>query len=165
MPKFWILLLFTPSLLANEVCSRIAFINHQEVLVDSSSKEKGEGLRYFLQRDPVAKSYLDEYQDNNRLNWYSAGLGTLGAGMILSSLFIQNNSKTRQSVLISGIALSLINFAVSRTLEAANEANLERSIEEYNQRNMPKIRYDPEQKYNEKNAADLSFSLEKSWSF
>jgi len=53
---------FNTSLFAVETCSRIAIINYQEVLVDSNASDKGEGLRYHLEKDPVAKEYLNTYQ-------------------------------------------------------------------------------------------------------
>ena len=54
---------------AVETCSRIAIVNYQEVLVDSNASEKGEGLRYHLEKDPVAKEYLDTYQKNSAIQW------------------------------------------------------------------------------------------------
>ncbi|HLW56607.1 MAG TPA: hypothetical protein VKY27_04425, partial [Bacteriovoracaceae bacterium] len=61
-----ILLLNSLSVFAAETCSRVAIINYQEVLVDVSSSNRGEGLRFYLEKDEVAKGLLDEYQENNR---------------------------------------------------------------------------------------------------
>ena len=52
------LLFFNLSALASESCSRTATINYQEVLVDSASSLKGEGLRPYLAKDAEALSYL-----------------------------------------------------------------------------------------------------------
>ena len=42
-----------------ETCSRVASINYQEVLIDVSSNNRGEGLRYYLAKDQIAKELLD----------------------------------------------------------------------------------------------------------
>lgn len=128
---------------AVETCSRIAIINFQEILVDSNASEKGEGLRYHLEKDPVAKDYLDNYQNNSAIRWPNALLGTAGSGLLLFGFFT-SNSEDRQTYLISGAATILVNFLVARTLEVANEVNLNRAVEEYNKRNLPKIYFNPD---------------------
>ncbi|MGZ3788343.1 MAG: hypothetical protein ACXVLQ_07450 [Bacteriovorax sp.] len=150
---------------AVETCSRIAIINFQEVLVDSNASEKGEGLRYYLEKDPVAKEYLDSYQKNSGIRWPNAFLGTAGTGLLLFGFFT-SNSQDRQIYLISGGATILVNFFIARTLEVTNEANLNRAIEEYNKRNLPKIYFNPETN-RETNAGFPGFKigLNKDWSF
>lgn len=128
---------------AVETCSRVAIINYQEILVDSNASEKGEGLRYHLEKDPVAKQYLDSYQNNSAIHWPNALLGTAGTGLLLLGFFTAN-SEDRQTYLISGAATVLVNFLVARTLEVANEVNLNRAVEEYNKRNLPKIYFNPD---------------------
>jgi hypothetical protein len=127
---------------ALETCSRIAIINYQEVLVDSNSSEKGEGLRYHLEKDPVALQYLNTYQKNSAIRWPTAVLGTAGTGLLLFGFF-NSNSEDRRTYLISGTATILVNFLVARTLEITNEVNLNKAIEEYNKRNLPKIFFNP----------------------
>ena len=134
--------------MAAETCSRVATINYQEVLVDVSSRNRGEGLRYYLQKDKVAKGLLDEYQENNRTTWKSAALSTLGAGMILAGVLRtsdgKNESITNKNFLIlGGLTLITVNYFVSRTLEYNNEQLLGQSVEEYNKRNTPKIFFSP----------------------
>src|SRR5438067_1072576 len=93
MLKLTVLIYFSLSvpLMAAETCSRVAVINYQEVLVDVSSKNRGEGLRYYLDKDPTAKELLDDYQKNNRPTWQSAALSTAGVGMILGGMLITSS--------------------------------------------------------------------------
>lgn len=151
--------------LAVETCSRIAVINYQEVLVDANASEKGEGLRYHLEKDPVAKQYLDTYQKNSAIRWPNALLGTAGTGLLLFGFFTAN-PQDRQVYLISGGATILVNFLIARTLEVTNEANLNRAIQEYNKRNLPKIFFNPDDN-RESNAGFEGFKigLNKDWSF
>lgn len=153
------------SVSAVETCSRIAVINYQEVLVDSNASEKGEGLRYHLEKDPVAKSYLDSYQKNSAIRWPNALLGTAGTGLLLFGFFT-SDSQDRQVYLISGGATILVNFLIARTLEVTNEANLNRAVEEYNKRNLPKIYFNPDS--NLQGSASFpgfKIGLAKDWSF
>ena len=150
---------------ATETCSRVATINFQEVLIDSNASEKGEGLRYHLEKDPVAVSYLNTYQKNSSVRWPNAILGTLGTSMLLYGFF-NSNSQDRQIYLITGSATILVNFLIARTLEVSNEVNLNRAIEEYNKRNLPKIFFNPEGNLQGNiPIAGLQFGLNKVWSF
>jgi hypothetical protein len=131
-----------------ETCSRVATINYQEVLVDVSSRNRGEGLRYYIQKDEVAKSLLDEYQMNNKSTWKSAAFSTLGTGMILAGVLRtsggENETVTNKNFLIlGGLTLITVNYFVSRTMEYNNERLLSQSVEEYNKRNTPKIIFAP----------------------
>lgn len=158
-------LFLSQTLSAAETCSRIAIINFQEVLVDANASEKGEGLRYHLEKDPVAKAYLDSYQNNSDIRWPNALLGTAGTGLLLFGFFTAD-SEDRRIYLISGGATILVNFLIARTLEVANEANLNRAIEEYNKRNLPKIYFNPDT--NLQGSAGLpgfKIGLAKDWSF
>lgn len=153
------------NLSAVETCSRIAIINYQEVLVDSNASEKGEGLRYHLEKDPKALQYLDSYQKNSAIRWPNALLGTAGTGLLLFGFFT-SDSQDRQIYLISGGAAILVNFLIARTLEVTNEANLNRAIEEYNKRNLPKIYFNPENNLQgSTNFPGLKIGLAKDWSF
>ena len=152
---------------AVETCSRVAIINYQEVLVDANASEKGEGLRYHLEKDPVAREYLDIYQKNSAIRWPNAVIGTAGTGLLLFGFF-SPHSQDRQIYLISGGATILVNFLIAEHLEVTNEANLNRAIEEYNKRNLPKIYFNPEG--NRESNSNLSFpgfkiGLAKDWSF
>ncbi len=131
-----------------ETCSRVATINYQDVLVDVSSNNKGEGLRYYLEKDQVSKALLDEYQENNRSTWKSAVGSTLGTGMILAGLLRTSDKKTdpllsQNFLLIGGIGVIAINYLFSTTREFNNEYLLSKSIQEYNKRNTPKIFFAP----------------------
>lgn len=127
-----------------ETCGRTAIVGHQEVLVDTSSGHKGEGLRFFLEQDEMAKSYLDTYQENNRIRWQNAALGTAGSGLILFGAMSNASSETKMNYYVVGVSMILVNFLVARTLEMANERNLIRAIDEYNQRHLPRIHFGPE---------------------
>ncbi len=136
--------LFPLGAVAADSCSRTAVVNYQNVLVDASSSNRGEGLRYYLQKDPVAKKLLDEYQANNRPRWQGAALSTFGSAMILAGLLRTNggddDALTGQTTLLLGGATMVgVSYLISRTNQYNNEWLLQRSIEEYNKRNSPRI--------------------------
>lgn len=149
MLKLTLLLLLIPSIaLTAETCSRVATINYQEVLVDVSSNNRGEGLRYYLEKDPISKELLDEYQDNNRPTWKSAALSTVGTAMILGGLLRSNEGENesltnRSFLLFGGVTLITISYLVSKTNQYNNEYLLQKSVEEYNKRNTPRIFFSP----------------------
>lgn len=74
-------------------------------MVDVSSNNRGEGLRYYLERDPVSKQLLDEYQENNRPTWKSAALSTLGTGMILGGFLRSNEGERKPSPVVTPLSL------------------------------------------------------------
>ena len=157
--------LFSQSSRAVETCSRTAIINYQEVLVDSNASDKGEGLRYQIEKDPVALSFLDKYQQNASIKWPNAILGTAGTGLMLMGFFT-SNSEDRRTFLITGTTTILINFLVAKTLEVSNEVNLNRAIDEYNKRNLPKIYFTPESNHeSSNNFPGLKIAFGKDWSF
>lgn len=129
---------------AEETCSRVATINYQEVLVDVSSYNRGEGLRYYLQKDQVAKELLDEYQVNNRPTWKNAATSTLGTAMILAGLLRTNDGENetltgRNFLVFGGITLIGVSYLITKTNQYNNEYLLLKSVEEYNKRNTPRI--------------------------
>lgn len=150
MLKLTVLILFTllGETYAAETCSRVATINYQEVLVDVSSNNRGEGLRYYLEKDQVSKGLLDEYQENNRPSWKTAALSTFGTAMILGGILRtgsgEDESFTNRNVLIvGGITMIAVSYLVSRTNQYRNEYLLQKSVDEYNKRNTPKIYLTP----------------------
>jgi len=133
---------------AEETCSRIATINYQDVLVDVSSKNRGEGLRYYLEKDEVSKSLLNDYQQNNRTTWRSAALSTAGTGMIMAGILQSSGDSNgavsnRNFLLFGGATMIAVSYLVSKTNQYNNEYLLSKSIEEYNKRNTPKIFFAP----------------------
>jgi hypothetical protein len=131
-----------------ETCSRVATINFQEVLVDVSNSNRGEGLRYFLQKDPVAKELLNEYQTNLRPTWKTAAASTVGSAMILGGLLRTNTGDSeiftsRNFLLIGGATLIGVSYLITKTNQYTNEYLLLKSIDEYNKRNTPKIFFAP----------------------
>ena len=127
-----------------EYCSRIAIINYQEVLVDTSTNGKGEGLRYYLQKDPIAKKLLDKYQDDTQPKWQNTALSTLGGAMFLAGLIRTSAGDgetltNKKTLMFGGLGLISLSFLISRTNQYNNENLLFQSIEEYNKRNNPKI--------------------------
>ena len=149
---------------ATETCSRIATINFQEVLVDTNSTDKGEGLRFHLEKDPLANEFLNLYQKNASITWPSAMIGTAGSSILLYGFF-NRNSADRPVFLISGIAVILVNFLIARTVEISNEKNLTRAVEEYNKRNLPKIYFNPENPSGNINFDKIKVTLAQEWSF
>lgn len=120
-------------------CGRTVTIDYQEVLIDNDATQKGEGLRYYLAKDPVALSYLDKYQEGTRIHWANAALGTIGTGLILGASLNSGSGEGRNNMIISGAILLAINFLIVKTRETYNETYLEQAIEEYNRRNIPRI--------------------------
>lgn len=152
--------------LGNDSCSRTAIINGQEVLVDGSSTQKGEGLRFYLQKDPIARSYLQKYQNGTDINILNATLGSLGSALIITRVVGNASPTNSRKLLISGLSLLAINFLVARTLQANNESNLLRAVEEYNQRNSPVIHYPRDKNFNpNKSDASTPIYIEKNWRF
>jgi hypothetical protein len=150
MVKLSVLITFFTSfaLLAAETCSRVAVINYQEVLVDVSRKNRGEGLRYYLEKDEIARSLLNEYQANNNPTWKSAALSTAGTGMLLGGLLRTSSGGegtifSRNFLLFGGATMIAISYLISKTNQYNNEYLLLKSIEEYNKRNTPKIFFSP----------------------
>lgn len=147
MLKLTVLILFLLlqlSAWAAETCSRVATINYQEVLVDVSNKHRGEGLRYYLEKDEVAKELLNEYQENNRPTWKSAALSTLGTAMVLGSFLRTSDGQkdgiaSRNMLLFGGASMIAVSYLISKTKQYNNEYLLQKSVEEYNKRNTPKI--------------------------
>jgi hypothetical protein len=134
---------------AVETCSRVATINYQEVLVDVSSSNQGEGLRYYLEKDEIAKELLDKYQENNNPTWKSAAMSTLGTAMILGGLLRTTDGgdnellTSRKSLIIGGVGLITVSYLISKTKQYNNEYLLLKSVDEYNKRNTPKIFFAP----------------------
>jgi len=158
------ILILSAKVEAVETCSRLAVINYQEVLVDTNSTEKGEGLRFHIEKDPVAKSYLDTYQEGSQIRWQNAVMGTVGTSMMLGGVFT-NDSGRKRTLLIGGATVMIINFLMAKTLDTANESNLIKAIEEYNKRNLPKIYFNPEQDSSKSTGPGITMAIEKSWSF
>jgi hypothetical protein len=134
--------------LGAETCGRVATINYQEVLVDVSSNNRGEGLRYFLAKDPVAKELLDEYQRNNRPTLQNAAMSTFGTAMVIGGLLRGPEGRddtltSRNFLLIGGATLIAVSYLIAKTNQYNNEYLLSRSIEEYNKRNTPRIFFAP----------------------
>lgn len=143
-----VLSIITSMAQAAETCSRVAIINYQEVLVDVSNNNRGEGLRYYLEKDPISKQLLDEYQENNRPTWKSAALSTLGGTMILGGILRSNGGENetlmnRNSLLIGVVTLIAVSYLISKTNQYKNEYLLMKSVEEYNKRNTPRIFFSP----------------------
>ncbi len=151
---------------AQETCSRMALINHQEVLIDNNSTQKGEGLRYHIEKDPMAKSYLDAYQDGTRTRIETTILGTVGSSLILVGILTNGTSDNNARLIIGGLSVLMINFLITRTLDYQNEDNLMKAIEEYNKRNLPKIQFMPEASDDRSQRIDgIRVGLAKTWSF
>ncbi|MBF0311825.1 MAG: hypothetical protein HQK52_00320 [Oligoflexia bacterium] len=135
--------------LAAEICGRSAIVNYQEVMVDTTGNtKKGEGLRYFLDKDPISKKYLDEYQKRSSPKWYNAAIGTVGTGFFIFGLgnsgsIQESGIGSRRFYMLGGLSILVLNFLLVRTLEYNNERLLLRSVEEYNKRNLPKIYFTP----------------------
>ena len=147
MNIFVTLLLLLPSiLLADETCSRTATINYQKILVDAGSNNKGEGLRFYLEKDPVSKSLLNKYQKKNKPSLFTAASSTIGSLLILNGLIQSNSTNQKQnseSLLYSGSLLVALSYLTSKTFQYTNESILKEAVDQYNKRNSPKIYFSP----------------------
>lgn len=131
---------------ATETCSRIAVVNYQEILVDAGSSKKGEGLRYYLEKDPISKKLLDEYQEKNKPSPWGAASSSIGSVLVFGGLLQTNESDgffNRDNMLYSGAILIAISYLTSKTLQYNNEDYLKQAIDQYNKRNSPKIFFSP----------------------
>lgn len=136
---------------AEEICSRTAIINYQKVLVDTSSNGKGEGLRYYLEKDTISEKHLNDYRRGNQDMTVNAILGTTAIGLFLAGLVSTNSAddKTfgkKELLMSTGLGLFITNFVVYRFLEKSNELHLQKAVDEYNNRNLPRIYFSPFQK-------------------
>lgn len=145
--RFFVIALFLSNSLSYsaEICSRIAKINFQEVLVDAGDGRKAEGLRFYLEKDPIAKDLLNEYQDINRPSVWSVATSTLGSLMILTGIFQtgDSNASSKNNLIFSGVAVIGINYLINKTISQNSEKILNKAIEQYNKRNLPKIYFNP----------------------
>ena len=129
-----------------EVCSRRAIVNYQEILVDGGSNKKGEGLRFYLEKDKNSKELLDEYQSKNKPTIWAAATSTFGSLMIFSGLLQTNESEgvqNRNTLLFSGGILVALSYLVTKTTQYNNEDILKRAVDQYNKRNLPRIYFSP----------------------
>lgn len=157
-----IILLLSSAFAAEETCSRVAVVNYQEILVDTNSSQKGEGLRFYLEKDAEAKYYLDRYQEGLKTSWENAILGTAGSSMILLGLLSSNRSSSK-SFLISGSAFLALNFLVAKTIAHKNERNLKMAVDEYNKRNLPRIQFIPDVRVEDKNNTTFELNIQKDY--
>lgn len=150
---------------AQETCSRTALINFQEVIIDTDSTKKGEGLRFFLEKDEVALEYLEAYQDRARIKWSSAAIGTTGTGLLIAGLFTTSNSGNKNLMYVGGFTLLALNFLIAKTMETSNEQNLIKAIEEYNKRNLPRIELLSPSQADSNQLHSWGLSIGKTWDF
>ena len=147
MKYFLILTLFLSTMAqANETCSRVAIINYQEVLVDAGSGKRGEGLRFYLEKDPVSKELLDTYQKKNKPTVLNASTSTLGSVMILSGILQtseQGAVSTQNTLIYGGALLVAVSYLAAKTAKYNNEKFLKQAVDQYNKRNSPRIYFSP----------------------
>ena len=154
----FILLLSTCSAWAAN-CGRTVTIDYQEVLIDNDATQKGEGLRYYLAKDPIALSYLDKYQKGTRIHWATAALGTIGTGLILGASSYSDDRAGQKNMVIGGVILLALDFLIVKTRDSYNETYLQQAIEEYNRRNIPRIMLEPPKSGND--GASIGLSIER----
>jgi len=140
----WVIVTFVSNVEAQETCSRSAIINYQEILIDTNSTQKGEGLRFYLEKDPTAIKYLDKYQEGAQIKWANIVMGTTGSLLTIGGLLVGGDSDDKKAMIIGGVSLLIVNYLTAQTSYFGNERNLEKAIREYNYRNSPPIYYSPE---------------------
>lgn len=133
---------------AKNNCSRTVIINGKKIAIDTSSTQKGQALRYYLSKDPIASEYFEQYTEANKPHWKRIGASTLGVGLILGSLVSSNNTKNnlfkRDTLLYSGLGIVALSFLYAKTKDNENEVWLNKAIDEYNKRSSPKIYWLPQ---------------------
>ncbi len=133
--------------MAIETCSRKAIINYQEVLVDTSTNKRGEGLRYFLSKNKESERLLNEYQNLSKPSLRKALLSTLGSTMLLSGLLLtndnENNFLNKTTLTVGGAFVIVLSYLTTKTIQYKNEAVLERAVQNYNQNEKPTIYFSP----------------------
>jgi hypothetical protein len=147
MKNFFILLTIivcfcTDSLLARDMCSRIAIINHQEVIIDTGPRFKGEGLRYYLSKDEQSLELLNKYQENQRPSSSLSFLSTTGSIFIIGGL-AQTDNNNSSTLITTGLFLSIVSILFTKTMLYDNEKLLKKSVDQYNRSNYPKIYFAP----------------------
>ena len=140
-------IIFSTISLAEETCGRTAIVNNQPILVDISSSSKGEGLRPYLSKDPAAESYLNKYQEKILSPNYSAIIGSAGLGLAIGGSLLPSDghvgSLDGKDLITLGLSVLAINFLVVQGIEFKHEQLLQKSVDEYNKRNQPKIYFIP----------------------
>lgn len=152
---------FTTSAQAIETCSRVARVNYQELLVDSGESKRGEGLRFYLDKDPVSKKLLDEYQEKSKPTLLGASASTVGSLLIITGLIKtgeSDNSDNTNRFFLSGATLIALSYLTSKTLQYQNESLLNQAIIEYNKRNKPTIYFSP---YKDGNNSGVGIGIQK----
>ena len=160
----FILLVFSAQVFAADICSRVATIRYQEVLVDAGTDKPGEGLRFYLEKEPKSKELLDQYQEGNRPTVLNASASTLGSLLILAGLMqtsASDGSQNRNSLFYGGSTLIALSYLSTKTRQLSNEKLLEASIEHYNKRNKPRIYFYPHKDNN--NSSGLGFGVQRNF--
>lgn len=132
----------------SDTCSRIAIVNYQEVLVDSGPTGRGEGLRYYLEKNPKSKVLLDEYQKRNRPKWQYSILSTVGFASLAYGVFNPDLDGTsglwsRKGLITIGALFVSLSYLISRTRTYSNERLLQQAVNEYNKNSSPRIYFSP----------------------
>jgi hypothetical protein len=142
----FIIFLLPFSSFAQETCSRVATINYQKVLVDAGSNKKGEGLRFYLEKDPISEKLIDQYQAENKPTIFSASTSTAGSILVLAGLLQTNKSEGIQNnntLIYGGSILIALSYLSSKTMKFNSERLLDQAVKQYNKRNSPKIYFSP----------------------
>lgn len=146
----------------DSTCSRVATINYQEVLVDAGTGKMGEGLRFYLEKDPDSLALLNEYQERNKPTTLSAGASTLGSLMILGGVLQSGNDSfigNKKTLISGGAILVALSYLMSKTVKRNNERYLNLAIDQYNKRNSPRIYFSPVRDNN--GSSGVGFGLQK----
>lgn len=147
---------------SDSTCSRIATINYQEVLVDSGTGKMGEGLRFYLEKDPESLALLDEYQKKSKPTPWTAGASTVGSIMILSGLLQTGDQSPfgdKNTLISGGAILVTLSYLMTKTVKLNNEKFLNLAIDQYNKRNSPRIYFSPFRDNN--GESGVGFGLQK----
>lgn len=164
MAKLIVILLLLPSFgLASESCNRIAVVNYREIPVDTGNTP-GEGLRYFLEKDPVSEELLNQYQEEMQQPKWSTIMSSTGSFMLLGSL-LQTNDKAegvqnKNTLLFGGALLVTLSFILTKTLQYNAQETLQNAVDQYNKRNSPRIYFSPYGRNNERPGVTIGVQQE-----
>lgn len=148
---------------AKATCSRTAIINYQEILVDAGSDKKGEGLRFYLDKDPLSKKLLNKYQDENKPTFLRASTSTIGSILLFAGILQPNEStgiQNKNTLIYGGSLLIALSYLTSKTMAYSNEKILEEAVDQYNKRNSPRIFFSPFKGNDNDNGLGFGFTQE-----
>jgi hypothetical protein len=116
------------------VCERKIEYQGKLLNCDSHLGYDGDNLRPIIDGVPEAMKSLDRYQKRQRAVKDLAYIGSLGLGMVLvGNLFFQGNKPVRNTLIFSGLGVTVGSFTIGLVTLQQNEKVLMKAIDQHNQ--------------------------------